>query len=501
MAVAPILRGLGLAAVWLAISSVAGLGFFLSSERDVVVASHDTVIRPTLDGWVEVHTGPLLPDVRVDSRNRIGVDVTLGKTTVNTTSELVERYAVIAGRPEGSIARVVAAVSDMAGDAALRGGLVGFVPVTVWLLLGPRRRRELWRGARSAKGVAVLTAVSLATVMVWEPWNSTGERVQSEQVWMPLPVYLGDNVTVPDVAASVQILSDPTATASRRLVESAVSTYRKSTAFYDAAEEAAAELDVRQPEEGETVAVLVSDRHDNIGMDRVARAIGDRGGASVVLDAGDDTSTGQPWEAFSLDSVAEAFDDGYDRFAVPGNHDSGDFVGNYLDGLGWKILDGEVVDGPGGGGLTGLADPRSSGLGDWRDEKGLSFTEVGERFSEAICDADERVATVLVHDANLAKQALASGCVDLVVGGHVHVRLGPTRVEGENGQVGYSYTTGTTGGAAYAIAIGSKPRRDAMISLITYRDGRPAGVQSVTLQTNGTFVVSDYAPLELVDSP
>ena len=48
---------------------------------------------------------------------------------------------------------------------------------------------------------------------------------------------------------------------------------------------------------------------------------------------------------------------------------------------------------------------------------------------------------------------------------------------GENGATGYSYTTGTTGGAAYAIALGSKPRRPAGISLITYRDGRPVGVQ------------------------
>ena len=67
---------------------------------------------------------------------------------------------------------------------------------------------------------------------------------------------------------------------------------------------------------------------------------------------------------------------------------------------------------------------------------------------------------------------------------------------GDNGEMGYSFTTGTTGGAAYAIAIGSKPRRDAMVSLITYGDdGRPAGLQAVTLQTNGSFVVGEYVEL------
>ena len=139
----------------------------------------------------------------------------------------------------------------------------------------------------------------------------------------------------------------------------------------------AGRLDLRDPEEGETVAVLVSDRHDNIGMDGVARAIADAGGATAVLDAGDDTSTGQSWEAFSLDSVTDAFE-GYDRFAVAGNHDHGDFVTDYLDDLGWTMLDAEVVDGPGGATLLGVDDPRSSGLGSWRDETGLSFDEVGQ---------------------------------------------------------------------------------------------------------------------------
>ena len=78
------------------------------------------------------------------------------------------------------------------------------------------------------------------------------------------------------------------------------------------------------------------------------------------------------------------------------------------------------------------------------------------------------------------------------------MKVGPDLVEGTEG-VGYRFTTGTTGGAAYAIAIGSKPRRDAMVSLITYRDGRPVGIQPVTLQTNGTFVVEEYVELELDD--
>jgi hypothetical protein len=485
---------LGLAAVWAVMTVATGIAFFLDSERAAVVAGHDTVIRPTLDGYVVVHTGPVLPDLRLDSGRRIGVEVTLGKTNADTLGELVERYALIASQPEGSVARVEGAVGDMARDAAALGALVGLLPIAIWGLLGAARRHELWRAARSRTGVAAFGLAVVAAVVVWEPWEDDKSFIGDDQSWIALPIYLGDAVPVPSQLAAVEVRSDTGAIDSRRLIESAVSTYERSRKFYDAAAEAAGALELRQPLEGETVALLVSDRHDNIGMDRVARAIGDRGGATVVLNAGDDTSTGEKWEAFSLDSVSEAFD-GYDRFVATGNHDEGDFVADYLGGLGWTVLDGSTEEGPGGGTLIGAPDPRSSGLGNWRDETGLSFSEVGDRFSEELC-AEERVNTVLVHDVNLADDALERGCVDLVVGGHVHVRIGPDAVEADDGAVGYTYTNGTTGGAAYAIAIGSKPRRDAMVSLVTYRDGVPAAIQSVTLQTNGTFEVGEYVELE-----
>ena len=469
-AAVPLLRGLGLAAVWAVMAVTTGIAFFLDSERAVVVAGHDTVIRPTLDGYVVVHTGPVLPDLRVDSGRWIGVDVILGKTNADTLGELVERYALIASQPEGSVARVEGAVGDMAVDAAALGAVVGLLPVAIWGLLGAARRHELWLAARSPTGIAALGLAVVAAVVVWEPWEDDEPRSAAEQSWVALPIYLGDAVPVPSQLSTVTVRSDPGAIDSRRLIESAVSTYELSKEFYGAAAEAAGALELRQPQEGETVALLVSDRHDNIGMDTVARAIGDRGGATVVLNAGDDTSTGEKWEAFSLDSVSEAFD-GYDRFVATGNHDEGDFVADYLGGLGWTVLDGSTVEGPGGGTLVGAPDPRSSGLGNWRDETGLSFSEVGDRFSDELCAAEERVNTVLVHDINLAVDALDRGCVDLVVGGHVHVKIGPDAVEAEDGAVGYTYTNGTTGGAAYAIAIGSKPRRDAMVSLVTYRDG------------------------------
>ena len=84
-----------------------------------------------------------------------------------------------------------------------------------------------------------------------------------------------------------------------------------------------------------------------------------------------------------------------------------------------------------------------------------------------------------------------------MLAGHLHRQVGPTRVVGENGKVGYTYTNGTTGGAAYAIAIGSKLRRDAEFTFVTYRDGRPVGIQPVTVTTTGDLSVAPYIELDL----
>ena len=477
---------------------LAGLTLFLGSSRELTLASHDAVLRPTLSRHVVVRTGPVLPDLRVDSGAPIGVDVRLGKTDARSTEELVDRYAYIASSPEGAEARVREAVSDMAVAAALRGAAAGAVPVLVWVLVGSSRRRELLVGLTSRRGALTGLAVVAVGLAWWQPWAPDDDTVDDERTWTSLAEFLGPDVPLPDELDGVEVRGDVTTSQTRRLVESAISTYETSRGFYADAADLAADLDVREPGEDEVVAVLVSDRHDNIGMDQVARAIGDAAGATAVLDAGDDTSTGSTWEAFSLDSVTAAFD-GYDRWSVAGNHDHGDFVSTYLADRGWEVLDGDVVEGPGGGTLLGVADPRSSGLGNWRDETGLSFSEVGSRLADAACEAAEEegepIATLLVHDANLADEALERGCAALVVGGHLHVVKGPTAVAGPDGQLGHSFTNGTTGGAAYAFALGSKPRREATVTLLTYREGRPVGLQVVELQTDGLWTVGEYVDL------
>ena len=493
-----VLHGLVLLLVWSCVAAAATLGFLVTSSTTTVVAGHDTVLRPDLSGQVVLRTGPVLPDLRLPSGGPLGVGLDLGKTQAASTEQLIARYAFIASQPEGQIAKVGREVRDLAVEAAVRGAAAGLVPILVWLLIGRARRAELLRRARSWRGAVAGLLAAGVCLLLWQPWWNGDRTLDDEGAWVPFEEFAGVPVDLPPEAAALEVRTDVTTSQSQRLVLSAVDTYERSKSFYADAVAAAGELELREPEEGETVALLVADRHDNIGMDQVARAVADAAGATAVLTAGDDTSTGRPWEAFSLDSLDQAFAD-LDRYAVSGNHDAGDFVRGYLVDRGWTNPDGEVVDGPGGSVLLGADDPRSSGLGNWRDETGLSFGEHADRIADAACASRERVSTLLVHDANSGREALARGCVDLVVGGHLHVQQGPTKVAGSNGQVGYRYINGTTGGAAYAIAVGSKPRRPAGISLVTYREGRPAGVQAVTLQSTGDFVVDEYVELDLAD--
>jgi hypothetical protein len=387
----------------------------------------------------------------------------------------------------------------MALDSAVSGTLAGFALPALWVLLGSRRRAELFRQVTVRRTSAGALGVVVLTAAVFQPWDRPDASLEAGTTWRPIGDEL-TGVTIPEKAKPLQVEAGLFTTGTKRIAESLLDSYSRGAAFYDHVAEAVPTItgQIHKPGRGETVALLVSDRHDNVGMDKVARAIGDLGGATVLFDTGDDTSTGSEWEAFSLDSLDRVFKDYGDRFAITGNHDHGEFVGKYLAELGFTRFDGKAVDGPDGIRLLGADDPRSSGLGSWRDETGLSFDEHASRVADQVCKYDEegdRIATLLVHDAATGHYALERGCVDLVVGGHIHERLGPVEVVGENGKIGYTYTTGTTGGAAYAVAIGSKLRRNAMVTLLTYRDGRPVGIQAVTIRTVGDFRVSEYIPL------
>ncbi|MGA9103199.1 metallophosphoesterase family protein [Aeromicrobium sp.] len=496
-----VLQTLALLAVAVLVGAPVAYSTFVHSERHVVIGAHNATVAPVIDGYATIDFGPLLPQMRLpaDAVAGIGVDISLGNAEVESLDQLVARDAVIASQPEGEIAAVRDAVRDMLEAALLRGIGVGvLVAIGValtWVAIGPARRAQFRRASRRPSRPQVLVAsfvgvlVVASTVLVALPERGQGRPATS---WVPL-VQAFPDVPEDPVLDQVEIVNGSATKGSKALVQGALETYHDSVLFYGALALRAATTDVRQPTSEEKTALVVTDRHDNIGMDPVARAIAVRAHAELVIDLGDDTSNGGTWETFSINSLAREFR-GLPIVAVAGNHDQGTSVVDTMKDRGFRVLAGRPVD-VAGIRFLGSSDPRSSGLvagydGDEGDNI-AAIAKQDQRLTQTAC-RDRRVSVLVVHSAASAQKASASGCVDLVLSGHLHRQVGPTVIKGANGRSTTTLTTGSTGGAVYAFALGSKLRRTAQVTVVTFRDGRPVGLQPVTFQPGGTIDVADY---------
>lgn len=499
------LQALALLVVAVLAGAPVALSTFVHSEHHIVIGAHQATVAPSFDGYATLDFGPLLPRVRLPAEAiaGIGVDISLGNAEVDDLDQLVARDAVIASQPEGEIAAVKAEVRDMLEDAVLRGVGVGVLAslgvVLAWTAVGPDRRRQIRAAARHPSRRQSVTAGVVGAVVLgsFVLISLPEQQDRPDESWVPL-VQAFPQVPQDPVLDRLELLNGSATKSSRAVVQGALETYRDSVEFYGALTLRAATTEIRRPKEGETTAVVVTDRHDNIGMDPVARAIAGRANASLLLDLGDDTSNGGSWEAFSINSLAREFR-GFPVVAVAGNHDQGRSVTDAMRKADFTVLDGRPVT-VAGIRFLGSSDPRSSGFtagydGDEGDNI-AAIREQDETLTKAACD-DGRVSVLLVHSAASAKKATASGCVDLVLSGHLHRQVGPETVEGENGRRTTTLTTGSTGGAVYTFALGSKLRRAAQVSVVTFRDGRPVGLQPVTFQPGGTIEVADYVPVEV----
>jgi predicted phosphodiesterase len=502
-----ILKVVALALIAIVVGLPTATATFQHSSREVVIGAHNATVEPRFDGYATIDFGPVLPRMRVpaDQPLDLGVNIDLGDSEVSNLDQLVARDAVIASQPQGEIAKVAATVGDMLLDALLRGvgaGVLAVVGVVLaWLAVGPDRRTTIWAHATSPTrnqvyaGVAVGVTVATSLVLIGAPDRPRTATDATDREWNNLTAVV-PNIPTDPVLDKVEISQGAASKGGTAVVESAIATYRTSVAFYGKLAEKSGKIVVRTPLEGETTALVVTDRHDNIGMDQVARAVADQAKASMLIDLGDDTSVGGKWEAFSINSMARQFK-GFDKVAVAGNHDTGPFIRKTLKSAGFTVLSGEP-DTVGGIRFVGASDPRSSGLtagysGDESDSI-AAIRRQDEALTKAACD-DGDVSVLIAHSPSAVSKASASGCVDLVLTGHLHRQVGPEVVTGANGRKTVTLTTGSTGGAVYTFALGSKLRRPAQVSIVTFSDGRAVGSQSVDFEPSGQVSAQEYVPI------
>lgn len=484
---------------------------FDHDSRTVVIGAHTTTVSPTFDGHATFDFGPLLPRARIptDEPANLGVTIDVGDTEAASVNQLIVNDAVIASQPTGEIDKVTRTVQQMLRSAIMRGTGVGLLSVlaavVAWKAIGVERRHEVASSVRALRhpnrstlppaGAVALAAVVGIALVVW-PQSTTPESASSAKGWIPLRNVFPEIDRDP-VLDRVSVSRGSATDAGLAVVDSAISTYQKSVRFYGqlAGRVPATAAQLHQPADTEKVAVIVSDRHDNIGMDPVAAAVAKAGKATMVIDAGDDTSTGGSWEAFSLNSLGRQFE-GLQKVGIAGNHDTGPFEKKALQAAGFTLLAGRPTT-VGGIRFLGDSDPRSSGLTAAVVTKGKNTIEAqDDRMTKAAC-ADKNVSTVVVHSPSAATKLASSGCVDLVISGHLHRQVGPTTTTAADGRRTVSFTNASTGGAVYAFALGSKLRREAQVTLVTYRDGRPIGLQPVNFEPGGAIEVQPYAPLDL----
>jgi len=479
---------------------------FLTDTRPVTVGAHSGRVGPTADGWATLDLGGVLPALRIDADLPLwlGVRLDVTATEVSSLEEVVQSDAVIASAPAGEIGKVKSALIGMALVHAARGAgvalLTGLLLTVVWRRTGPARRARWWTEIRQGvrhprlslrpRPITVTVLVVLALVGVSLPvWN---REPQPATAWEPLTTLFPGAASVQGLD-QVQIADSAETRGAATLIQGAIDTYEASLDFYSRLADGVPAIadQLRQPDENETVALLVSDRHDNIGMDATITAVAKAGGAGLLIDAGDDTSAGAAWETFSIDSLAEAAA-GLEVVAVPGNHDFGGTVGVRMQERDFTVLAGEPVQVEGIR-FLGDADPRASSYTPTREAKDETIDEQADRLADVACE-DGDVSTMVVHDPNSGLEAAERGCVDLVLSGHLHRQVGPDTVVGGGG-VATTFTNGTTGGAAFALALGSKLRRPAQMTLVTYRDGTPIGLQPIDISTGATFEVQPWQPL------
>jgi predicted phosphodiesterase len=481
------------------------LGFVNDSER-VTIGAHAATVSPTFDGHVTLDLGAVLPRLRIPAHSPAGIGVTVDvqETDADNLTELLTRDTLIAAQPDGEIARIRQVIQQMAVDNAVAGAgaglLVVVVVATIWTALGKQRRRELWhlvhRHERRFQHrlIVVLVALLITIVSIFGPGRMRPAEVPPTE-WRPLFKLL-PQLSFDDRLKTVEVASGFSATGGVGVISTLVDTYRRSTELYGRLKDRVADVapEIHQPGKQETVALLVSDRHDNIGIDGFAAEVAKTGGAKVLIDAGDDTSSGQTWEAFSINSLKQHFRN-LKVVAVAGNHDAGGHVEDTMRKSGFTVLDSKPVEVEGIR-FFGDSDPTKTGLGSADSPGDETIQHQSQRLADIACDQpdDKRISTMVVHDPSSYADTAERGCATLLLSGHLHRQVGPEH-KVVDGRAVTTYTNGTTGGAAYAFALGYTLRKPGEVTLITYQKGLPVGLQTVTAQPSGDVTVGAYTPL------
>ena len=139
--------GLGSAGLLLGMSS--GAIWFTNHETKTEIAATEVGITPNFSGMIHIKPGAI-SEIRLPSDSLVGMDVSVGNTTIpgdgmtsEITANIAATYGGVATNSDAEIDQVRSIMRDQVITAGIVGGAMALLPTGMYVLLGERRRREL----------------------------------------------------------------------------------------------------------------------------------------------------------------------------------------------------------------------------------------------------------------------------------------------------------------------------------------------------------------------
>ena len=382
----------------------------------------------------------------------------------------------------------------MAVDDGLAGAgsglLVVVVVATLWAVVGSRRRRELWhlvhRHERRIehRAIVVLVAMLITIASIFGPARMRPAEVPPTE-WRPLAQLLPE-IPLDKQLQGVEVASGFSTTGGVGVIRTAVETYQRSTRFYGQLKDRVGGRRRRDPSarrrpDGRDPGQRPARQHRH----RRLRGRGGEGGRREDPDRRRGRHLVGPVLGGVQHQLAAPALQGLQggrgrgqprrRWARRGRH-----AQERLHGARQQACRGRGHPLP----RRQRSDQDRPGSADQPGDE--TTAEQSKRLADIACEQpeDKRISTFVVHDRRRSPTpppgAARPCCCRVICTG----RSGPRR-KVVDGRPVTTYTNGTTGGAAYAFALGYTLRRPGEVTLITYSKGQPIGLQTVTAELTG----------------
>lgn len=455
-------------------TTLAGAPIEVQIER-----GNDTVLNLSPLGALDFGKSFSAGSFRFGTESRFSGDFAIGTAGDQgslSSPEAAAAYLQLYNDPRTSITTIKQDVLQHVADSGLTGLGMGMTADAALLLAAKRMSKRRQQAFSTAFEAPAATRRAAAVVAIGGIVCSGYFAIPTQAPFSGAEIPALAETPLAGVKASGVIydLADTVGSYAKKFID-------ETNAFDDKAKQnflaAFQESGIKPSDNPDIVTILAySDRHCNNGMDRVIAAAAKAYKINLTVSAGDDDMSGtSPFEQIctgDLYSVAhKAAPDG--MITVRGNHDSKELTVPYEKKQGYKVLDNNKISSYDKVSFIGSGDPRRSiFLQGTVVPSGQSEQDALDSQSQALlkaaCANDQPVDIALIHDPTVGETVARSGCVRLVLDGHVHSLHDPIAYQAFDRAPSYQKILGTTGGAkTNSITIG-KPLTDATITVIRY---------------------------------